>query len=109
MGSTTRPLWLRPFCYFNRQINWFAHGNILDTLRCAAMAAQMRVVEHSTTGADVTIRPVDRAAHWHDYRSFGRYIAIGRQAAETALPAIREALADRKAAAEPSGGGAFAG
>jgi hypothetical protein len=70
----------------------------------------MRVVEHSTTGADVTIRPVNHEAHWHDYRSFRRYIDIGRQAAEAALPAIREALAARReAGAEAGAGGAFAG
>jgi NTE family protein len=103
-----RPLWRRPLCWLNRQINWFAHGNILDTLRCAAMAAQMRVVAHSTSGADVTIRPINHEAHWHDYRSFRRYISIGRHAAEEALPAIREALAKRQAA-PAGGGGAFAG
>ncbi|MCB1087143.1 MAG: patatin-like phospholipase family protein [Verrucomicrobiae bacterium] len=82
------PLWKRPFCWLNRQVNWFARGNILDTLRSAAMASQMQVVEHSAQLADVSIRPVDPSARWHDYTSFRRYIDIGREAAQNALPEI---------------------
>ncbi len=90
-----RPLWQRPFCWLNRQVNWFARGNLLDILRSAAMASQMRVVEHSTELADVLIRPVDTEARWHDYTGYRRYIEIGRKAAEEALPAIRSLLSDQ--------------
>ncbi len=93
-----RPLWLRPLCWLNRQINWFVRGNLLDILRSAAMASQMRVVEHSTVLADVLIRPVDREARWHDYTGFRRYIEVGRKAAERALPEIRALISDQSPA-----------
>lgn len=86
------PLWKRPFCWMNSQINWFARGNILDTLRSAAMASQMRVVEHSAVLADITLRPVDKAARWHDYTSYRRYIEVGREAATEALSQIKALL-----------------
>lgn len=82
------PIWKRILIWLSKQINWFARGNILDTLRSAAMASQMRVVEHSAELADVTIRPVDHAARWHDYTSYRRYIDVGREAALKALPEI---------------------
>ncbi len=91
----SRPLMQRPLCWLNRQINWFARGNLLDILRSAAMASQMRVVEHSTALADVLIRPVDTEARWHDYTGYRRYIDIGRKAAEDALPAIRNLISDQ--------------
>ena len=90
-----RPLWQRPLCWLNKQVNWFARGNLLDILRSAAMASQMRVVEHSTERADVLIRPVDTEARWHDYTGYRRYIDIGRKAAEEALPAIRNLISDQ--------------
>lgn len=90
-----RPIWQRPLCWLNRQINWFARGNLLDILRSAAMASQMEVVEHSTERADVLIRPVDSEARWHDYTGYRRYIDIGRKAAEEAMPTIRGLLSDQ--------------
>lgn len=90
-----QPLWRRPLCWLNLQVNWFSRGNLLDILRSAAMASQMRVVEHSTAAADVLIRPVDTEARWHDYTGYRRYIDIGRKAAEEALPAIRNLISDQ--------------
>ena len=56
------------------------------------MASQMRVVEHAGDRADVHIRPVDVHARWHDYTNYKRYIKVGREAAERALPQIRALL-----------------
>lgn len=86
------PLWKQPICWLNQQVNWFARGNILDTLRSSAMAAQMRVVEHSAVLADITLRPIDKAARWHDYTSYRRYIELGREVALEALPKIKALL-----------------
>lgn len=86
------PLWKQPLCWLNKQVNWFARGNILDTLRSAAMAAQMQIVEQSAVLADITLRPVDKAARWHDYTNYRRYIEVGREVATEALPRIQALL-----------------
>jgi len=87
-----RPLWKLPLRVLNRELNWFRRGNLLDILRSSAMASQMRVVEHAADRADVHIRPIDVHVRWHDYTSYDRYIKIGREAAEAALPQIRALL-----------------
>jgi NTE family protein len=86
------PLWKWPLRWLNRELNWFRRGNLLDILRSSAMASQMRIVEHAADRADVHIRPVDVHVRWHDYTSYKRYIKIGREAAEKALPEIRALL-----------------
>lgn len=88
------PIWKLPLRWLNRQFNWFRRGNLLDILRSAAMASQMRVVEHAADRADVHIRPVDVHARWHDYTNYKRYIKVGREAAEKALPEIRALLGE---------------
>lgn len=95
-GERIPLFWKRPLVWMNRHFNWFARDNLLDILRSAAMGSQMRIVAQSTALADVVIRPIDGDARWHDYTSYERYIRIGREAAEEALPAIRALLKERK-------------
>lgn len=79
----------------NRHLNYFAKGNVLDTLLQAISGAQTRVAETSGLAADVLLRPLHCGARWHDFTNPGKYIALGREAAEAQLPAIL-ALANAK-------------
>ncbi len=71
---------------FNRHLNYFAKGNVLDTLLQAISGAQTRVAETSGEKADVLLRPLSCGARWHDFTNPGKYIALGREAAEAQLP-----------------------
>ena len=72
----------------NRHLNYFAKGNVLDTLLQAVSGAQTRVAETSGLRADILLRPLHCGARWHDFTNPGKYIALGREAAEAQLPAI---------------------
>ena len=74
---------------FNRGVNYFAPGNILDTMLQAVTGAQMRVAEAAALRADILIRPLACDAFWHDFTHPGKYIALGRKAAEEQLPALK--------------------
>ncbi|MEM1442655.1 MAG: patatin-like phospholipase family protein, partial [Verrucomicrobiota bacterium] len=75
--------------FLNRHLNYFAHGNLLDILRAAAMGSQMRLVGKSAREADVLISPMGLKSGWHDYHRYADYIEIGREAAFRALPEIK--------------------
>lgn len=72
----------------NRAINVFAQGNVVDLLRRAVFAGQIRLAERAAAGADVIIHPVVIGPRWHDYHLHATYIAAGRRAAEAALPQL---------------------
>ncbi len=74
---------------FSDRFNYFAHGNILDTMLQAVNGAQTRVAEASALHADVLIRPLACDAFWHDFRNPAKYIALGRKAAEDQLAELR--------------------
>ena len=96
------PLWQRGLQFLNRHLNYFARGNLLDTLRRSAMGAQLRIVEHCAAAADVLIRPVAPSLRWHDYNNWAAYIENGRQAATAALPEIGHQIARLKGATTQS-------
>ncbi len=72
----------------NRHLNYFAPGNLLDILRNTPMGSQMRLVERSARHADILIDAVNPNSRWHDYNNYEGYIALGREAAEAALPEL---------------------
>ncbi|MDB6174922.1 MAG: Patatin [Chthoniobacteraceae bacterium] len=74
---------------FGQQINYFAHGNILDTMLQAVNGAQTRVAEGAALHADVLLRPLACDASWHDFTNPGKYIALGRKAAEEQLGVLK--------------------
>ncbi len=74
--------------FLNRHLNYFAKGNVLDTLLQAVSGAQTRVAEASALKADILLRPLCCGARWHDFKNPGKYIALGREAAEAQLPKI---------------------
>lgn len=88
--GTTRsaPLPRRWLSRVNRSINVFAPGNVVDLLRRAIFAGQIRLAERAAAGADVIIHPVAIGSRWHDYHLHAAYIAAGRRAAEEALPQL---------------------
>ena len=79
----------------NEYLNYFAPGNILDTILRSFHGAQMRVAEISCLHADVVLRPLSFDGRWHDFRHPGKYIALGRREAEEHLAEI-QALVNRK-------------
>ncbi|MDB6032849.1 MAG: hypothetical protein JWM16_3187 [Verrucomicrobiales bacterium] len=81
--------------FVNQYLNYFAPGNILDTILRAFHGAQMRVAEYSCLQADLVLRPLSFDGRWHDFRRPGKYIALGRLEAEEHLSEIK-ALINRK-------------
>lgn len=65
----------------NRQVNFFANGNILDILMSAVHGAQIRVAEQAGRKASVILRPLAIDAEWHDFNHPGKYIELGREVA----------------------------
>ena len=81
--------------FVQRYLNYFAPGNILDTMLRSFHGAQMRVAEDSCLHADLVLRPLSFDGRWHDFRHPGKYIALGRREAEEHLDDIK-ALVARK-------------
>ncbi len=91
LGRRTGPV----RAFLNRYLNYFAPGNVLDTILRSFNGAQMQVAEHSGMFADLVLRPLSFDGRWHDFRRPGKYIAIGRREAEQHLDEIK-ALVSRK-------------
>jgi NTE family protein len=79
----------------NRQVNYFARGNVLEILMRCVHGAQIRMAEASCQQADLVLRPDIYDDRWLDYRSPGRFIKLGREAAEGHLAEIKS-LVTRK-------------
>ncbi len=77
----------------NRELNFFAKGNMIDILRSAAYGSQTRLAHHVGKQADVLLRAVLCEGRWHDYAGYEKYIQLGRAIAEEQLPAIKELTA----------------
>lgn len=73
----------------NQHINYFARGNILDIMMRAVHGSQIRVAEESCRHADVVLRPLAIDAHWYEFDKPGKFIALGRRAAEEQLDKIK--------------------
>ncbi len=74
--------------WLNQHLNYFARGNIFDTMMQAFKGAQMRVAETASRRADVVLRPLACDAWWCDFTHPGKYIALGRAAAEGQIPQL---------------------
>jgi NTE family protein len=79
----------------NHYLNYFAPGNILDTILRSFNGAQMRVADLACQSADLVLRPLSFDGRWHDFRRPGKYIALGRHEAEEHLEEIKS-LVTRK-------------
>ena len=69
----------------NRYLNYFAGGNILDIWSKSMHGSGTRIAEGACKQADIVLRPAASDAKWHDFDDPGRYIALGRKAAEEKL------------------------
>ncbi|MSU56565.1 MAG: hypothetical protein EXS35_00005 [Pedosphaera sp.] len=73
----------------NQRLNYFARGNIFEILMRSIYGAQIRVAEASCRLADVVLRPEICDDRWVDYRQPGKFIQLGREAAERQLAEIK--------------------
>src|SRR5467141_3765344 len=80
----------------NHYLNYFAPGNILDTILRSFNGAQMRVADLACLRADVVLRPLSFDGRWHDFRHPGKYIALGRREAEEHLEEIKSLVARKE-------------
>jgi NTE family protein len=85
----------------NRQINYFAPGNILDIMMRAVHGSQIRVAEESCRRADVVLRPLSTDSRWYEFDKPLKYIALGRRVAEEHLEEIKSLVNKRTEAYEP--------
>lgn len=76
----------------NRNVNFLAKGNIVDTFRQSIRCAQIRMAHESLKRADLCLRPEHFSAPWNDYSNFGRFIQAGRDVALARLDEIRALL-----------------
>lgn len=74
----------------NRQVNYFAPGNILDIMMRAVHGPQIRVAEEACRRADVVLRPLAMDGNWYEFDKPTKFIALGRRAAEEHLQEIQE-------------------
>lgn len=89
-GAKPRSGFLRRVGHFlNRQLNYFAYGNILDTMFRSTHGVQMRVAESACRDADVVLWAIAADAAWHDFSNPRKYIALGRRVAEAHLSEIK--------------------
>lgn len=82
--------------FLNRQFNYFASGNVLDTMFRSINGGQTRLAEASCLDADVVLRPVTCDGRWHDFANPGRYVALGRKVTEDHLEQILALVPRRK-------------
>ena len=76
----------------NRNINFLAKGNIVDTFRQSIRCAQVRIAHDSLKRANLVLRPDHFSAPWNDYSNFERFIEAGRKVALDNLDEIRTLL-----------------
>ena len=84
----------------NRQVNYFAPGNILVIMMRAVQGSQIRVAEESCRRADVVLRPLSMDARWYEFDKPTKYIALGRRVAEEHLEEIKSLVKKRAASYE---------
>lgn len=80
----------------NQQLNYFARGNLFEVLMRSIYAAQIRVAEASCRLADVVLRPEICDDRWVDYRHPGKFITLGREAAERQHEEIKSLVARKE-------------
>ncbi len=75
--------------FFNQQLNFFAQGNLLDTVMRGLQAAQVRLAAASAERADVYIHAYPTGTPWYAFDAYATAIETGRTAALEQLPAIQ--------------------
>jgi len=73
----------------NKQLNYFARGNLFEILARSIHGAQVRLADASCQLADVVLRPDICDDRWLDCRNPRRFIALGRLVAQAQLEEIK--------------------
>ena len=94
-GANPRKLF-RKILPLDQHVNYFARGNLLEILMRSVHGAQIRMAEASCQQADLVVRPDIYDDRWVDYRNPGKFIALGRQAAERQLEEIKSLVAGKE-------------
>jgi NTE family protein len=81
----------------DRQVNYFARGNLLEILMRSVHGAQTRMAEESSQRADLVLRPDIYDDCWLDYNNPGKFIKLGREVAERHLDEIKSLVARKEA------------
>jgi NTE family protein len=106
--ETTGRKMFRKALPLNRQVNYFARGNVLEILMRSVHGGQIRMAEASCQMADLVLRPEIYDDRWLDYRHPRKFIALGREVAERHLQEIKslvnrtEISHEQKLAPEPT-------
>lgn len=85
---------------FNRHVNYFARGNILEILMHSVHGAQIRMAEASCRNASVVLHPDVGNDSWLDFRNPGQYIQAGREAALQQLDEIKMLIQKKRSSYE---------
>jgi hypothetical protein len=75
--------------FLNKQLNYFANGNLLDTVMRGLQAAQVRLIETSGRRADVFIHAYPIGTRWYAFDAYAAAIETGRPAALAQLQALK--------------------
>ncbi len=100
IGARRRGLW-SSVRGLERNLNYFARGNLFEILMRSVRGAQIRVAEASGAMADLVLRPASCDDTWSDYRNPGRFILLGRESAERHLEEIKALVWGKAPCAEP--------
>jgi len=87
---------LRKLLPVNQELNYFARANILEILLRSNYGAQIRIAEASCLQADIVLRPEIWDDRWVDCAKPGRFIALGREAAQRHLEELKALVASRE-------------
>jgi len=90
-----RPKRFRKAFPLDQQLNYFARGNVFEILMRSIYGAQIRLAQASSREADLVLRPDICDNSWLDFRMPGKFIALGREAAERHLEEIKTLVARR--------------
>ncbi len=74
---------------FDKHLNYFARGNILEILMRSFLGVQTRMAETSSLRADVVLCPEIEDNRWVDFRNPDKYIRAGRSIALKHLDEIK--------------------
>ncbi|HWX18833.1 MAG TPA: patatin-like phospholipase family protein [Candidatus Binatia bacterium] len=95
-NETWRQKVFRRFFPVDQQLNYFARGNVFEVLMRSIYGAQIRLAQASGRQADLVLRPDICDNRWLDFRMPGKFIALGREAAERHLDEIKALVARRE-------------
>lgn len=75
--------------FFSRHLNYFAPGNMLDTVLRGFQASQMRIADQACDRADVVLRVNNPDDTWYEFHHPEKYIEAGRIIAEEHMDEIK--------------------